>query len=594
MKTEHFFRALGKSFFFLVGAFMMACGEIIPDTPEPDPDPGPEPPIVDEKPAVIDLSNPETSGISVLRYDMVKGELEIDAEEGKEPKVGDYLFCGRTEVAPYGFMMKVGSVSEVSTRGIMKRFYLAAADITLYEFCLAAGITEPRWYSLIETEASFVDDGGNVIEPGVGDGPKLFTYQVPLEFEKNVKLNFKQEYTIPSLELYFDPSSVNVVTGCRAVIKNKEVLHAELKGSLLKAKGDLYKKYGVQEFIVRHTYELPLPVPVFITTQFKPSVPYELSLSGELDMDIINSTKYNRLEFYYSLLTGQMTPIHPDKGYFYQDLDFDEKRPSIEPDENTITAKLEGVASIGLDFEYSVGLYGSNWIDEDEVEKDKESFIKVSKLLSLGANAGYKLEYKSSLGIQGELQGLSHHKIKVVDENKLTSYVYGKLWTTVVKAEVEGIGIELGNCEVEVKLFKKEFFFPTFFRDWRKMAINPPSGQGFISVSATNCFPFKDWCFKESGYGFCLESFDGHDYWVFDATGYPLDQATGKINFDIPLSIDNLRRNVTYTVYPFSMITNFPFVEGDQMVCRKGVSFVISEDGELTTTTIDDIPGEVL
>ena len=549
---------------------------------------------VSSEPAIINVTKPEESGVTVVNYDIVEGTLEITAEEGKEPKVGDIICSGRTKEAPYGFFMKVESVKDASTRDyLLKRYILTAADISLYEFCQLAGITEPGWYPLIETEATFVNDEGTAIEPEQKDGPKLFSYHVPLEFKKTIKLDFKQDFTIPSLELYFDPSSVNVSVGCRAVIKNTETLHASIKGTIAKEKGDFYKKYGVQEFIIQHVYDLQVGlVPIIVTTQFKPSVPYELSLSGEVDLDILRSTKYNRLEFCYSMLTDKMEPIYPEKGYFYQDFDFKEKGPEFQPDENTVSAKLEGVASIGLDFEYSVGLYGGNLIDEDDI--DKESLVKVSKFLSLGANAGYKLELKSSLGLEKELDGQGHNKVKVIDDNKLSSYIYGKLWTSVLKAEVAGMGLDFGKAEVEVKLFKQEFHFPNFFRDWRKLKVNSITRQDFINITANNSFPFGDWMFKESGYGFCLESSDGQDYWVLDVSNYPLAGENEKLDYDIPIPVDNLRRNVTYTVYPYSMISNFPFVEGEQMVCRKGVSFIISDNGELVTTTIDEVPGEVL
>ena len=542
------------------------------------------------EPSIIDVTKPEESGITVVSLDGKEGTLLITAEEGKVPKVGDYICSDITEQAPYGFLIKVGSVKDASAKDIiMKQYLIVSADISLHEFCLLAGIREPGWHTLVETDASFVDDRGNTVEPEPKEGPKLFTYHVPLSFKDNIKLDYKQEFTLPSMEIYLDPTGVNVITGCRALIKNTETLHAEMKGKIVKEKGDFYKKYGVQDLTIRHTLKLPIAFPVYVTVQFKPSVPYELSLSGEVDLDILRNTKYNRLEFYYSTLTNQMTPLDPERGCFYQDYDFKERGPEMDPDDNIVSAKLEGIASIGLDFEFSLGLYGGNFIEPED--NDKDAIAKISKYLSVGANVGYKMELKSSLGLQGELDGQGQHRIKVIDDNKISSYVYGKLWTSVLKAEVAGLGLDIGKAEAEVKVLKQEFHFPNYFRNWRKLKVVSKSNQ--VSITAKNSFLLGDWLFKESRFGFCLESFDGEDYWIGNYSGPPLSDGES-ISFELPVPVDQLRKNITYTVYPFSMISNFPFIEGEKMVCRKGTSFVVTDSGDIRMSVIDDVPGEVL
>ena len=128
--------------------------------------------------------------------------------------------------------------------------------------------------------------------------------------------------------------------------------------------------------------------------------------------------------------------------------------------------------------------------------------------------------------------------------------------------------------------------YPDVRKDIDSVPLNNPLTNTF--------FRYANKIFNEKDYGLCLESFDGKDYWVFSLVGHPINEKTGEFSFDIPLDISNLRRNVKYSVYPYSRVSNFLLRGEEKMVCRKGVSFTISDDGQLSTATIDDIPGTQL
>lgn len=558
------------------------------------------------EPAVVDVSNPTLSGITVNSYDPIERTLDITVEEGKEPKVGDIFCSERTEVAPHGFMVKIVSIQDISTKSyVERRLLLAYTDLGIYEICKVAGITEPGWSPLIEKDVSCTDEDGNVIVPEPKAGPKVVSKIVPMSFSDVIKFEYKFDFSVQSMEIYLDPSEINVRTGLRAILKTTEVFHADLKGKVEK-KGEFFKKMS-RSLTVKHDFDL-LPF-VYVTAMFKPSIPYELSLAGDLDMDIYRRTTYHCIEFYYDILFDRIA-YDSSKGIYYQIPAPEEDAVFYDPDDRTVSATMEGAFSVGLDCELSVGLWGGNAIEGGEYAGQ---LIQPSKYLSLGLNLGAKLKDKASLGIQVNLNEDSHNAVRAIDENKLSFYAYGKVWGTAFKGKFAGQGVEFGSAEAEVKVDMFEWSKPFLFRDWKKLKVDSITPQGRIKITGKEALPIVS-CFKESGYGLCLESGDGMDYWTFDLTNFSIvgngdggggvgsgggggggeSWYGGDMVYEIPLPVENLRRNVKYSVYPYCLISNFPFVEGTKMVCRKGIIFTVTDDGKLVTSLIDDIPGEVL
>ena len=69
---------------------------------------------------VINLSNPEESGIDVISLDD-DGTITAEVPEDKVPEVGDYLCSGITDYAPYGMMLKVTEVQRLEYSGKTRR-----------------------------------------------------------------------------------------------------------------------------------------------------------------------------------------------------------------------------------------------------------------------------------------------------------------------------------------------------------------------------------------------------------------------------------------------------------------------------------------
>lgn len=552
-------------------------------------------------PVVHDYSNPDESGVSIVEYSYDTGQLIISTEPDEVPKVGEIICSDITDDLPYGMFMKVGQVIEQPSSKIpfINTYMIVSAEVSLYEFCQYAGITEAGWYEMIEKNVYTIDAEGNEIRKD----DKVSSFTAKVEVEDMGKLEYKTDFSVNSLSLYLDATTPNVTVGCDALIKTESVLHATLEGSLFNKKGDLYKQFGFQEFV--HVYKFPVStVPIVITSKFKPKVPYELSLKAALDMDLYRNTQYTRFALLYNW-PSLPVPRYKEKGFFFQeDIDPD-KAPYTGPDNKTISATLDGTFSIGLEFEYSLGLFGGNllgeesYVDDSENEDDethwyeKDSWKWMKGLLSLGMTGGFKFQNKAKLGAVVEMEGDSHDACKVIDENKTTAYFFGQLWATLAKFDVLGAKVDIGAKTEEMKAFEVKLYSPFFFRYWKGLKVKSITRQGFLNINAKYIEPILN-VFKERSYGFCIESVDAQDYWTFDCSDLPIDAKSGDISWDLPLHIDNLRTNIEYKLYPYSVITNFPFTDGDKMVCREGITFSISESGQITSSFIDDVPGEDL
>ncbi len=554
-------------------------------------------PVANE-PNLFNVTKPEESGISVVSYDSSQRMLVMEVPENKIPKVGDIICSGRTAMAPYGFLGEVKSVTVSDTRGVedMTKKYVRTvlAASSLAALFQKLGVEEKRWIDFGEADASFTDEEGHSIEP-VKDknGIDVISLHLPLKVDEDVKIDYTYELSVPRCSLYIDTKTINIVFGYDVLIKNSELVHIKASGKLpFSKKGELIKdlKWDRPSFV--HVRDIQLgPVPVVITTQYMMTVPYEYSISANLDMDVYKRVTYHHSGGYYYCTTNSLTPLDGSTSFF-EVIAGDDEDGDYQPEysDREFSATLDGKFSVGVDFGWSIGLYGGNIDDDGDITTGLN-------YLSAGFNGGIKVSDKMSLGGLVNLDEESHNNVKIVDEQKITGSVYGKVWGTVLSTDALGLEIQFMTAEKEWDFYKTELYSSFFFPYYSKLKVNSITRQNFLNVSANKHKPvFKGWAtiFNEKDYGLCLESFDGKDYWVFSLVGHPINEKTGEFSFDIPLDISNLRRNVKYSVYPYSRVSNFLLRGEEKMVCRKGVSFTISDDGQLSTATIDDIPGTQL
>lgn len=566
-------------------------------------------PPVTETPAVHNYSDP-SSGATVISYDYHDGTLILDVDEDKIPKVGDIVCSGVTEQAPYGYLFQVGSVEEItSTKGFHTRIMVIGTSLSLYAVCELLGISSAEWYTLheVSTDVTCTDDGGHSIVPVKDGDDNVVPFNLTFKPSDKVTISFDFVFGVSSLRLYLDTTTPNIVVGFDAKTRATFSSHLTLEKEIKKS-GDVFKEMALLDPTIIKVYEFDVGIPIVISTKYKPTAPYNLSLSGKVDMDLFNKTYYPHMAGIWHTISNKFEPVEGTPGHLYME---DGGDVSLDYPSQDLSVTLNGTASFGIDFEFSLGLYGGNIFDES-IEAIQEAFAldsstKISaKYLSIGVNGGLSIKNEATLGAMTNLAEYSHNMVRVIDDNKFSSYFYGKIWGVLFKWErhkeekdddgnkekKDGVSLSVLSGEKEVKFLKSEFHFPYFFPSYSKLKINSITRQDFINISGRRHKPLFRF-FKESDYGFCLESADRKDYYTFDATSIPINSDNHILSFDVPFPTAKLRRNVKYSIYPYSTITNFPFI-GERKVCREGVSFAISDDGQLTTSVIDDVPGEVL
>lgn len=562
-------------------------------------------PPVDNTPAIFNLTDSNSSGASIVSYDYQEGTLILEMPEEKLPKVGDIVCSGVTEQAPYGFLFQVREIERISTRVMGVRTKVIGASLSLYAVCNLLGIESAEWYTLkeVKTEVECATDEGQSVKLIRDGDTDAALFNLAIHPNKDVTLSFELHFAVSQLRFYLDTTTPDIVTGFDAKTRATIGSHLTLNGEVNILKGDIFKERSLVDPTVIKSYEFTIGgIPFVVTTKYKPTAPYKLSMKGKVDMDLFHKTFYPHIGATWRPVRHQFDIVEGAPGYIYME---DPEDVTMEYPSQDFSLTLNGTASFGIDFEYSIGLYGGNVFDES-IEILQEAFAldpnyKVSaKYLSIGVNGGLILKNEATIGAMTNLAEDSHNAIRVIDDNKFTSNLYGKLWGTLFKWErinenddKDGYKLEVLSGEKEVKLLKTEYHFPFFFPSYTKLKINGITHQDFINISGRRHKPAIR-IFNEVGYGFCLESADGTEYYTYDATSHPTDSKTHVLSFDIPLQTAKLRRNVKYSIYPYSIISNFPFSSGERMVCREGVGFVISDDGQLTTSVIDDVPGVVL
>lgn len=551
---------------------------------------------VTSEPTLFNVTNPEESGITVVSYDPSKRELLMNVPEDRIPKVGDIICSGRSKEAPFGFLGEVGSVTVSDTRAgeDLAQKYVRAGFVTcsLYTLFQKLGVEEKRWLSLGKADVSFTDDAGHSIEPIKDkDGVDLVSIHLPIKIHDDVKIDYTYEVSVPRCSVYVDTKTINLVFGYDVVIKESELLHVKAGFNLpFHENGEVVKDLGWDRPSFVHVYDIQLgPIPVVITTQYMMTIPYEISLSAYLDMDIHKRVTYHHMGGYYYCATNTMVPLDGSTSFSEVIEGDDEGDYQQEYSDREFSATLDGKLSVGVDFGWSVGLYGGNLDDDGDISTGLN-------YLSAGANGGMKVSNKFSLGGLINADEDSHNGVRIIDDLTSTASAYGKIWGTAISTDVLGAEIQLTAAK-DWDFYKKELYSSFFFPYYSKLKVTSITRQNFLNVTGRKHKPlFRGLLsvFKETDYGLCLESFDGNDYRVFSLAGHPIDDTTRAFSFDIPLDVSNLRRNVKYSVYPYSKVTNFLLMNEEKMVCRKGVSFTISDDGQLSTATIDDVPGEQL
>ena len=155
------------------------------------------------------------TNVEIISYDYSSNELTISIpNENEPPKVGDIVCSGITDEAPYGYLMQVGEVKQLtSTKAfdpITTYVLIADASATIYGILKALNVdAEDLQFPLIAETVAFVDESGNTIYKKVGKdaGMDITTIEVPLSVNTNpgkLSLTYTNKISVPAFDFYFD------------------------------------------------------------------------------------------------------------------------------------------------------------------------------------------------------------------------------------------------------------------------------------------------------------------------------------------------------------------------------------------------------
>lgn len=585
-------------------------------------------PKIPDDAVIYDVSQAE-SGIIINDINLDDNVIDMIVPSDKIPKVGDIICSGITDKAPYGFLYSIVGVKEetgskaVDVKPGEVNVVTTIIGCSIYDVFMFKGVEVNDWFNAYEYEntSSITDEQGNSVTPV--KEPKGWTYVIegalPLKWDNNkVTVTYKKKIRLEQLKFFLDATNPNVMGGIDVTIRNEDFLHVKAEIEMLEAKGDLYEKFGLSKPAWIVPFTIPTPIPIVITFMLKPTIPYELTLSADADVDVYRESSYYHIGGYYETLTSDIFPIPNRPGFFYSEpIPFEE---SDTDDGKKISASIDGKISIGLDFELSAGLYGGNVIglDADGFKKDSDSKSKL-QYLSVGVNAGANATAGMSLGIERDIDSDFSHPTKFTDDISLEAKLYGKIWGAGLKWNKEfnilgfdpEIDISVLSGEKEFDFMESSYEATMFVSTYKKLKFKEVSHQDFITISAERRQPLMGDSFKEVAHGFCLEKAgsDITDYFpvsddydnMFYSSGWSSflnPNANKPVTLEIPIPVSELDKNVKYSIYPYSELSSFlniPLTEKRHMfIIREGITFIVSNDGQISLCDIDNVPGEDL
>lgn len=543
----------------------------------------------DNGPSVIDLSNPEKSEIRVVSLDD-NGTITIEATEERAPKVGDYLCSGPTDIAPYGYMLRVTEVQKAGN---------SATRSTIDDL--------KRWVWIIKTTAAAINEVlGNI----------SLSYHIPFEDididqvtdNEGNSIEFKEnagkEWVIPIKNLNLGK---NISISPEIKIRPKElVFYLETKDKEFKKFGADFKMEVDASIQVDAKLEAPFsktinlfwiilkphPVwfepPIVVTPLFQVYLTFEANGKVTLSCIPVKST--------YEISGG---------GYY--DFQQEKMMPSIGNDfvkaENKSTnlgemSKMEkgfcfdGSVSAQIGASYSVGIDGCNYIGRVDFLSKKLDFL--ADMLSAEFWCDVTRKVTAKLGVDDidmEETGDFHFYDGCKVENYFQAHLQFNLrvWNPF-KQKFIGYDPKFDGKEFH---FWEDDLYPSFFvPDYGKFTISIKDGNVILQAYKYKPY-FGNTLFKEKVYGFRYGKFI-KDKKITDWKAVPPKNVIGNADdplwhIDAVIPLSELEKGVTYFVCPYSYGM---LATGDyNYLHRKGLYIRVNNNGKLTYHELPDIPG---
>ncbi len=571
----------------------------------PEVTPGPS---IPEEIVLKDLTEEQDYGLKVLSLDET-GDMNVTSTLAGAIQVGDYLVSGPTDVAPYGYLVRVTDVQVTETRGVFDDLYdyLISLKTTIanlnevikdldlekkweipFEDIEIDDITDPEGNSI-----SFTKEGKEwkILNKDIEIGPFAIAPRLSLK-PKNMAFYFSikdSEFEKVGMDLDWD---IKAAAGVSVGTKEKFSKTVSL--------------YHV--FLKPITISIG-PVPVVFTPLFQIYGKVDATGSAEASFVVFDSTFEMHYGGYCDFKDNKT--LHPTPGHsktfectVHDELhneygDFSQFSKSSLLDFKLNSFKLHGDVSFTLGTSISAGLYGCNYINRVDFFSKKLDFLADMLSIDLWAEAKATLGANYGLDHIRDIFAMPDDDCTFKSDFSVNLQLFARIWNPF-KQEFKGFEPKFELFKTP--LVKEKTLVTLFYSDFTGLDITPSSNSAKFSVTKHRPL-FGYTLFPETEYGFILHKEDARSYGsVFAAnsiTNYinlrnTNDSARQMLNhFDLSTDFpySKLEKNTTYTLYPYSKID---FQGSPFYIYRPGKRFEFSQDGTMSFKNLADVPGEDL
>ena len=569
----------------------MACGKDNPDNTEPDDK---------ENPAIVDVSNPEESSVAVVSYSH-NGTVLLQALDKDAVKVGDIICSGPCDVAPFGFCSRVVEIKQVETRLSLDPFAMGfpilwfeakIVDLTITEMLRLYDVDVDRWFDInipgIDTD-KIVDEEGNAVNVDKTDDGAWSLISKPLEFKTSDNSTVK---VTPNIKIKPEKLSVYLDADRDGVHRFGAICDWTCFTSV-EISADVKLKEWKKDFSTFYIVPIPISVdpPIVITLVIQPY--FEVSLDGTIKADLIPiSTSYSvDTGAYYNLETKTVERIEDRSDICKMRLI--DNNPTCDPE---YSVELKGALKVTPGIEFSFGLYGWNVLEKVTIgNKSLEDYLDI---LNVEFNLSFPTELSASLGLEVGLFS-EENPVFIKDDCTAKCDFVGnvafslRFWDPVFKKLVD---LSPNADFLKIPIFEEKNLKTIFFSDFSGTEV-ASSSNGYIEVKSKKHRPFFwNTAYPETGFGFYFKKEGSEDLMFYDLSEYYGEGYTklSTFEFNRVISLSAFEKNVRYRCFPYTEVKMLYGLLGKTKVFRNGLSFIINDEGKVSTSSIEEIPGENL
>ena len=546
------------------------------------------------EPVVIDVTDPESTDVELVNVEN-DGTMTLKTTMDKVPHVGEYLWSGPSDKAPYGFMARVVEVKQTAssapTRGvndIIAEIKTVAANIN--EVVENGKLKESYVYGFDDIDVSEVTDAeGNTLQ-------MIKTNEKEWKFPKmNIKIGnvtLTPEVTIiPNwfrfsidIEDYqFKAVGMDIDMNVKSSVKIDASLNAKKEVYI-----PIYNVF-IKPIIIGYVVITPL---IQVYAKF--------DVSGNVTISCVPVRNDHHI-YMGAVLDGQTGNIYPVKGHnnWYDIENLDAGFLPVADIEKGFS--ITGSASASIGASASFGLYGCNYAKRVSFLNHYLDFLGDLVSIDVWADAQHKMDATFAIdNIDMDKSAFGFHfndGLTTVDFAQLHGSFILNYWNPItLKKHTFSPTLETPRL-----YFAKDYNAPTLFVSAFSKFTAALSQQGIVFTATKHRPLFGYSAFEEQSFGIryakcddgderkikdCVDVNMSHDY------GAEVYKKAWNYQVTCTVPVNKFERGHTYVVYPYIYV-KFPDGVLDY-IYRPGISIYVNSDGTLTKNALPIIPGHDL